>query len=168
MELGITLPPFGEQIAGFEFELLRAYPLCVAVAAAHPFARLKSVPLTEVATQPLVVLSSKGTPDYSRYLEHIFSSIGAVPRIGVECDLESSLLVEVEAGRGIALAIPPFELVMGKRMACRPVTGTAFTVPVGIVRAVKGDVTTAGEQFCEALRKVAGSLRIPIPLGAKK
>ena len=168
LELAITLPPFGGQTSEFKFELLRAYPLCIAVAAAHPFARLESVPLKEVATQPLVVLSSKGTPDYSRYLELIFSPIGAVPRIAVECDRESSFLLEVEAGHGIAMVIPPFELMMGKRLACRPVTGTDFTVPVGIVRAVKGDVTTAGEQFCEALRKAAGSMQIPIPLGAKK
>jgi hypothetical protein len=57
--------------------------------------------------------------------------------------------------------------MMGKRLACRPVTGTAFTVPVGIVRAVKGDITTAGERFCEALRKAAGSMRVPVALSAK-
>ncbi len=39
--------PGGEQTAGIEFELLRTYPLRVAVAPAHPFARLKSIPLGE-------------------------------------------------------------------------------------------------------------------------
>jgi hypothetical protein len=39
----------GAQTAGIEFELLRTYPLCVAVTPAHPFARLKSVPLQKVA-----------------------------------------------------------------------------------------------------------------------
>jgi hypothetical protein len=31
----------GAQTAGVEFEWLRTYPLCVALAATHPFTRLK-------------------------------------------------------------------------------------------------------------------------------
>jgi hypothetical protein len=37
--------PTGQQIAGIEFESLRSYPYCVALTAAHPFARLKSIAL---------------------------------------------------------------------------------------------------------------------------
>jgi hypothetical protein len=37
----------------------------------------------------------------------------------------------------------------------RPVTGITEVVPVGVVRAKNGDVTPAGEKFCEILRKVA-------------
>jgi DNA-binding transcriptional LysR family regulator len=44
LELAIMVQPIGEQAAGIEFELLRAYPLGVAVPPVHPFARLKSIP----------------------------------------------------------------------------------------------------------------------------
>jgi hypothetical protein len=44
-------------------------------------------------------------------------------------------------------------------MAYRPITGTAITVSIGIARATKGDVSAAGERFCEHLRKVTGGLR---------
>jgi DNA-binding transcriptional LysR family regulator len=168
LDLAITVQPVGEQIAGIEFELLRAYPVGVAVATAHPFARLKSVPLKDVAAQPFVVLSSKRYSEYSFYLERAFSPIGAKPRIAVECDREGSLLIEVEAGHGITLIIPPFKLATGKRLAYRPITGNPITVSIGIARATKGDVSAAGEQFCDHLRKVTRGLRAGTLQRAKK
>ena len=71
----------------------------------------------------------------------------------MECDSASSLITEVEAGRGITLATPIFKLVAGKRLLYRPLTGTTEVLSVGIARATKGDVTPAGEKFCEILRK---------------
>jgi DNA-binding transcriptional LysR family regulator len=73
----------------------------------------------------------------------------------VECDSASSLITEVEAGHGIALASTIFKLVTGKRLLYRPLTGTTEAQSVGIARATKGDVTPAGERFCEILRSVA-------------
>src|SRR6266567_4633665 len=128
LELAIMVQPTGEQTAGIEFELLRTYPLCVALTAAHPFARLKSITLEKLAAEP---------------------------RIAVECDSASSLITEVEAGRGIALATLSFKLVAGKRLLYRPLTGTTEVGSVGIARATKGDVTPAGERFCEILRKTS-------------
>jgi DNA-binding transcriptional LysR family regulator len=135
------------------FEPLRAYPLSVAVAPAHPFARLKSVPLEKIAAEPLIGLNRKNYPEYYPNLNRIFAPIGVKPRVVMECDSGSSLLVEVEAGRGIALSLSIFELVTGKRLLYRPVTGTTELVSIGIARATKGDVTPAGEKFCEILRK---------------
>ena len=71
----------------------------------------------------------------------------------MECDSASSLITEVEAGRGVTLAIPTFKLVTGKRLVYRPLTGTTETASVGIARATKGNVTPAGEKFCEILRR---------------
>src|SRR5467141_836174 len=56
LELAIMVEPTGEQTAGIEYELLRTYPLGVAMRAAHPFARLKSIPLEKLAAEPLVGL----------------------------------------------------------------------------------------------------------------
>ena len=74
----------------------------------------------------------------------------------MECDSASSLITEVEAGRGISLASPSFKLVAGKRLLYRALTGTTEMGSVGIARATKGDVTPAGEKFCEILRKISG------------
>jgi len=45
--------------------------------------------------------------------------------------------------------------VAGKRLLYRPLTGTAEVLSVGLARATKGDVTPAGEKFCEILRKIS-------------
>jgi hypothetical protein len=70
----------------------------------------------------------------------------------VECDTFSSILIEVEAGHGIALCIP---IAAGKRLLFRPLSGTTEALSVGIARARKGDMTPAGEKFCAILRKIS-------------
>jgi DNA-binding transcriptional LysR family regulator len=72
----------------------------------------------------------------------------------VECDSASSLITAVETGRGIALTIPVFKIVTGNRLVFRPIAGSKEVIPVGIARAKNGDVTPAGEKFCEFLRKI--------------
>ena len=101
LELGIVAKLNSAQETGIEFELLRSYPLCVLLNTAHPFARLKSIPLEKVVAEPLVGLRH---PVCHGHIDWIFTPIAVKPRIAVECDTISSLLVEVEAGRGIAPA----------------------------------------------------------------
>ena len=48
-----------------------------------------------------------------------------------------------------------FKLVAGKRLLYRPLTGTTEVASMGIARVSKGDVTPAGEEFCEILRKIS-------------
>ena len=155
LELAIMVQPTGGQTAGIEFELLRTYPWCVALSVAHPFARLKSIALEKIAAQPLVALRRKDYSEYHRILERIFAPLSAKPRIAVECDSASSLVMEVEAGRGIAVVTTILKLVAGKRLLYRPLTSTTEAQSVGIARATKGDVTPAGERFCEILRKIS-------------
>ena len=70
-------------------------------------------------------------------------------------DSASSLITEVDAGRGVALAFPRLKLVAGKRLLYRPLTGTSEVAAVGVARATKGNVTPAGEKFCEVLRQTS-------------
>lgn len=155
LELAIMVEPTGEQTAGIEYELLRSYPLGVAMRAAHPFARLKSIPLEKLAAEPIVCLDRKDFSEFHRFLERLFAPLHVKPHIAVECDSMSSLITEVEAGHGVALASPIFKLLIGKRLVYRPLTGTTLTASVGIARANKGDVTPAGEKFCEILRQTS-------------
>src|SRR5688572_13569651 len=62
LELAIMVQPADEQTTGIEFEVLRTYPLCVALAAGHPFARLKSITLEKIIAEPLVGFSRKNYP----------------------------------------------------------------------------------------------------------
>jgi DNA-binding transcriptional LysR family regulator len=102
----------------------------------------------------MVILRRKDYSEYHRILERIFASISAKPRIAVECDSASSVITEVEAGHGILLATTVLKYVAGKRLL-RPLTGPTAAQSVGIARATKGDVTPAGERFCEILRQIS-------------
>jgi hypothetical protein len=73
----------------------------------------------------------------------------------MECDSEDSLFMEVEAGRAVAVVTTIAKLAAGKRLVYRPLRGTTEIQLVGIARATKGDVTPAGERFCEILRQIS-------------
>jgi DNA-binding transcriptional LysR family regulator len=162
LELAIMVQPIGEQTAEIEFETLRSYVWCVALSRTHPLARLKSIPLEKLADESLVILSPKSYSEYHRILEHIFAPVTSKPRIAMECDSESSLFMELEAGRAIALVTTIAKLAAGKRLVYRPLIGTTETQSVGIARATKGDVTPAGERFCEILRQVSRGATKPV------
>jgi DNA-binding transcriptional LysR family regulator len=125
------------------------------MSATHPFARLKTIPLKKFATEPIVGLNRKDYSEFHRFLDRLFASLDVKPIIAVECDSLNSLIAEVEAGRGISLATPIFKLVFADRLLYRPLTGTTETASVGIARATNGDVTPAGEKFCEILRQIS-------------
>jgi DNA-binding transcriptional LysR family regulator len=155
LQLAVTVWPSTEYHPEVEFELLKTYPVCAVLPANHPLARLKTIPLEKLAAEPLVTLNRKNYPEAPAMMEKFFQSLGVKPQIALECDSGSSVITAIESGRGIALFSPILKLVAGNRLRYRPVTGITDVVPVGIVRARNGDVTPAGEKFCEFLRKVA-------------
>ena len=163
LELALMPRGAGPQSVGLEFETLRSYPICVAVAPTHRFARLKTITLEMVATEAMIGFNRKDYPEYYVGLDRIFEPLGIKPRVVVECDSSSSLITEIETGRGVAIASPVLRHASGKRLLYRPLTGTTEMLSVGIARAAKGDVTPAGEKFCEILRMTSGS-----PLEAKR
>jgi DNA-binding transcriptional LysR family regulator len=155
------------QSGGLEYEAMRSYPLCVALAPTHRFARLKSITLEMAATEPLIGFNRKDYPEYYVALDRVFGPLGLKPRFVVECDSSSSLITEIETGRGLAIASPVLKHVSGKRLLYRPLTGTTEVMSVGIARATKGDVTPAGEKFCEILRKTSAGAALAKPRATK-
>ena len=165
VELAMMPGGAGLQSGGLEFEALRSYPICVVIAPTHRFARLKSVTLEKVAAEPLIGFRRKDYPEYYVGLYRIFGPLGIKPRVAVECDSASSLITEVETGRGIAVASPVLKHVSGKRLLYRPLAGVDWVVSVGIARAKNGDLTPAGEKFCEILRKTSTGATLAKPKG---
>src|SRR5262249_60738386 len=97
------------------------------------------IPWKKFAAEPLAALRRKKYSEYYRVLERIFAPVSTRPNVVVECDSESSLVMEVEAGRGIALVTTILKFMSGKRLLYRPLTDTTETQSVGIARATKGD-----------------------------
>jgi DNA-binding transcriptional LysR family regulator len=155
LELAIMPRGSDSQSAGLEFEVLRSYPICVVLAPTHPFARLKTITLEMVAAEPMIGFNRKDYPEYYIGLDRLYGPLGIKPRIVVECDSASSFITEIETGRGVAIASPVLKHASGKRLLYRPLAGTTEQMSVGIARATRGDVTPAGEKFCEILRKIS-------------
>src|SRR5580700_2318250 len=109
LELAITPGTANLQIEGIKFEVLRGYPLSVALARTHPLARFKAIPLEKVAAEPIVGFARKDYPDYYPFIERIFLPLGVKPRLAVECDSTSSLITAVETGRGHRSDNPGFQ-----------------------------------------------------------
>ena len=167
LELALMPRGTGPQSVGLEFETLRSYPICVAVAPTHRFARLKTITLEMVAAEPMIGFNRKDYPEYYVGLDRLFEPLGIKPRVVVECDSSSSLITEIETGRGVAIASPVLRHASGKRLLYRPLTGTTEVLSVGIARAIKGDVTPAGEKFCEILRKTSDGATTAKPKPAR-
>ncbi len=167
LELALMPRGAGPQSVGLEFETLRSYPICVAVAPKHRFARLKTITLEMVAAEPMIGFNRKDYPEYYVGLDRLFEPLGIKPRVVVECDSSSSLITEIETGRGVAIASPVLRHASGKRLLYRPLTGTTEVLSVGIARAIKGDVTPAGEKFCEILRKTSDGATTAKPKPAR-
>ncbi len=134
LELALMPRGAGPQSVGLEFETLRSYPICVAVAPTHRFARLKTITLEMVATEAMIGFNRKDYPEYYVGLDRIFEPLGIKPRVVVECDSSSSLITEIETGRGVAIASPVLRHASGKRLLYRPLTGTTEVLSVGIYR----------------------------------
>ena len=155
LELAIMQRPTGTNGVGLAFEPLHAYPICVAVAPAHPLAKLKAVPLARLAGEKLVVFRRREYADYHALLERVLQDVQPRPAIAVECDGSSTLFTEVAAGRGVAILSAVFGKIVGPRLKLRPLTPAPAPQEVGIVRAIQGDVTPAGDKFCDYLRQTA-------------
>src|SRR5882672_9560388 len=76
LELALMPRGAGPQTVGLEFETLRSYPICVAVAPSHRFARLKTITLEMVATEAMIGFNRKDYPEYYVGLDRIFEPLG--------------------------------------------------------------------------------------------
>jgi len=155
LELAIMVEDTDERTVEIAFETLRRIKFCAAMAPGHAYARKKHLTLAEVTTQPLIGLRRRDYAEYYRILDRLFAGEKTKPKVTVECDSSTSMLTELETGSGIAIVSELFRHVAGKRLVYRPLSNATETHNIGVARAKKGDVTPAGEKFCEALRQVS-------------
>jgi DNA-binding transcriptional LysR family regulator len=155
LELCVMSAPMEETTVGIEFHCLRTYPMCVAMSPHHPLTKKKALTLEQVMEEGLVAFRKKDYTNYHYLLGRVFGGVRKVPRIAVECDGASSLVTEIEAGRGVAILPSVFAKAIGPRLKLRPITPAPEPLQVGYAIATKGDLTPAGEKFIAQLRAVA-------------
>jgi DNA-binding transcriptional LysR family regulator len=90
---------------GLTVEELGTYPLRVATHKKHRFARLREVPMSEVAKQPILAFSGEEYPSYQAFVANLLLPYTTAPKIMAEYDNLESIVVGVEAGRGGARTV---------------------------------------------------------------
>jgi DNA-binding transcriptional LysR family regulator len=143
-------------LAGFEFEELRRYAVCVAMHPAHALARARKVSLEKVANERLVGYTLTDYPEYHLSLANVFASLKRGPRIAEEHDSATSLIAAVEAGRGVALVLQGFECLSGPRLKVRPLSPAPPPYVVGIGYR-KNNTSAATENFVSAARRATSA-----------
>ena len=155
LQLALMMQPSEELVTGIEFEEVGRYPFFVAMAASHPLARMKVIPLESLAKQPLAVLDRRRNSEFHRILKRVFAPLR--PNIATESDSVNSLITEISVGKCVAVVSQLFKEAIGNRLTYRKLAGTEVAMCVGIAKARNGDVTPAGEKLCATIRKVATS-----------
>lgn len=131
LQAALLVRPTRAMLRGLKFRELARYPMRVAVPPQHPFAKLKSVSLEQVAREPLVAYSRADYPEYHEDLATMFAGQKKRPRIAEEHDGVSSLVAAVESGAGIALAPSCLECMVGARLKLIPLKTAKCEVVVG-------------------------------------
>jgi len=159
LQLAIIIPPLTRSWRReFRFEELTSLRVCLAVASNHPFAKHKSVSLTEAAREPFVGLLHKQFPQHRAYVDAIFAGVKDKPRFVGEHDGWAGLFAAVGAGAGVAIASDAFDYTFGDRVRLIPLTPEPKRIPVGVILR-KGRLSPAEEKFCLCAKEAFGAAR---------
>ncbi|MGO8839413.1 MAG: LysR family transcriptional regulator [Limisphaerales bacterium] len=154
LDLCLMVRPAPKALRGLRFELLREYPMCVAVSRAHPLAKLKRVTVERLVREPLVAYGRANYPEYHAMLDDLFRSTGHKHRVAEEQDSASALLASVESGRGIAVVPSCMAILAGGRVRLRPLHPLPPALPVGTAGRLQKP-SAAAQKFIQAAREVA-------------
>jgi DNA-binding transcriptional LysR family regulator len=149
----LMVEPSSRALRRLKFDLLREYPMCVAVRRGHAFARMTTVPLPSLAGVPLVSYTKANYPDYHAMLVELFAPLGRTPQIVEEHDSGPGLIAATEIGRGVAIVPSCMAMLAGGRLELRPITPPQKPLRAGIAHD-PGQLTACAEQFVTAARSL--------------
>jgi DNA-binding transcriptional LysR family regulator len=157
LDVVLTVSISPDDFEGLIAEGLGGYPVRLAMHPKHRFARLRAVPLSAVAGEPLVTLTREEHPEAHAGLRKILAPYTNSPSIVGEYDSHTSLITAIEAGRGVALVIQTLSLVAKGRLVLRPLKPSPPLLPVAIVYRPDG-ISAAATAFAAAVRAASSSL----------
>lgn len=152
IEIAVLVRPTRGMLRGLRFEELARDPMRLAVPPKHPFARHRSVSLTQIAREPLVVFSRKDYPDYHELLEGIFAGSKLKLHIAEEHDSGTSLIAAVESGAGVAITAESLACSVGPRLKLIPISPAPPPIILGIGWR-NGALSSAAQTFVECARQ---------------
>jgi DNA-binding transcriptional LysR family regulator len=159
LELAILVAPVrGNPLAELRFEELMTARVCLAVSCNHPFARRRSVSLSEAAREPFIGLIREKYPRYEEYVAAIFASVKDKPRFVEEHDGWAGVYSAVAAGTGVATSSDTFSHLCSDRVRQLRLTPEPNRISIGIITR-KGKVSPAAEKFCQCAKKAFAAAR---------
>ncbi len=157
LALALLVRPCRAMLRGLHFAELLRDRFVLAVPPNHPFAGARSVTLSQLAQEPLVVFSRKDYPEYHELIETLLAAVKAKPRITEEHDSASSLLAAIESGVGVALVPQSFSCLTGERLRLLPLTPAPEPMLIGAVWPKEG-LTPTAESFWKCARTAAETI----------
>jgi DNA-binding transcriptional LysR family regulator len=117
----------------------------------HRFARLREVPLRDVAREPIVGRNRNEYPEAHATVLKLLAPYTRSPKFVEEYDSVASLIAAVEAGRGVAFVVQVVSLYAGRRLVLRPFKPAAPLMPLAMAYRTDG-VSAATAAFMAAAR----------------
>src|SRR5258706_9341402 len=151
LDVALTVAISPRDFEGLAVENLGAYSICVAVSDKHRFARLRKVPLGDLAREPIIGCSRKEYPEAHALVLEILAPYTRSPNFAGEYDSFASIIAAVEAGRGVALISQIMSLISGKRLVLRPLEPAPPRMPVAMAYRTDG-LSAAATAFLAAAR----------------
>jgi LysR family transcriptional regulator, benzoate and cis,cis-muconate-responsive activator of ben and cat genes len=152
LQMAFLVRPTRAMLRGLRFEELARDSMCLAVPPAHPFARLRSVPLARAAKEPFVAFTRKDYPEYHEYVTALFRTAKSHPPTVEEHDSATSLIAAVEAGSGVALVPQSLACSAGPRLKLIALTPPPPPLIIGLTWTLDG-LTDDGEQFLKSAKE---------------
>jgi DNA-binding transcriptional LysR family regulator len=132
LDVALIVPISPRDFKGLAVESFGAYPVGVVMSRQHRFARLREVPLGDLAREPIVGRSRIEYPEAHAGLLKILAPYTRSPNLVEEYDSFASLLAATEAGRGVTLLIQVRSLIAGKRLVLRPLKPALPLLPIAV------------------------------------
>jgi DNA-binding transcriptional LysR family regulator len=152
LNVALVIRPASAALRGLSFDILRAYPVRVAVSPSHALARSRGVELGRLRSERLIGFTRKDYPEYHAWVTALFG--GKVPHLAEEHDSVSSLIAAVESGRGVALVSESLACLAGPRLKLRPLRPAPPPMSVGAIYLTEGP-TAATRRFVAAAKQAA-------------
>ena len=149
-DFGLT--GFWNQHADFEFSPVTMDRCCVLCPADHPFARRKSIRITDLDGEPILALNRDS--GVRRLLEREAAANGVHLDVRFEVARVSTLVEMVASNHYLSVLTElsrPHHI--RTHMKAIPILGSPFTYPVGIVVPAKRMLTAAAGAFVNTLRR---------------
>jgi DNA-binding transcriptional LysR family regulator len=156
-QVALMMQPPRQSATGIVFIPLTTFPVVLATAGEHRFARKRQVALADIVSEPFVVFSRSEYSEYHALLRRVLGRNYEQLRIVEECDTGMSLIAGVEANRGVALTIETLRVSAGKRLRFIPIMPRPDAA-MGVAYLAETP-TSAAHAFVEVLKAVAAQPR---------